>query len=391
MKRFQKIVAVLFFAVNALHCAEQSLQSESQRGFDKELAQIRKKYTEAQLKKLAEIDLALVKLEDLNNSITGGWYDSAVLHYKKKELSKKWSELQEFVKNSILYDQIHPDDIENLIHSKDETRFVISDFCFDYNDFTKFLLSNGANPNNFLRNRHISLPFTIILLAHGGNFGLRKGDFLGGLHGLSVVNKDSPDLALLYYLHGADPQATNSYGVTKLISLAVKIVKGSFGIVGEVTGHEQIDICHRLISNLIKIGVPIDAQVTKDDWHRFQLTIGDTAISLLEKTIKRLEQEAKPWVTKIDEIKNFKKTFLHAQAEVDEAKKKHAAQLEQTLEQLINARGVRNLITEYAQEHVVPPSIQGDLKRIREQEHALREKFNKEESCGAAILPCVVS
>ncbi len=82
---------------------------------------------------------------------------------------------------------------------------------------------------------------------------------------------------------------------------------------------------------------------------------------------------------------------MDAQAEVNEAQKKHADELNQMLEPAIPSYGVRSLITHYAQEHVLPPSVRRDLERIQEQEKTVWKELEAHDGGDALETWCVIS
>lgn len=348
----------------------------------------KRNYSLDQLQKIDEIDNALIALAAFIDAVESGYYWGQTA-CKRREYRKNWAHIKELTKCAVLYQGIHTDDIERNSHrQKGDSLFAL---CIAFSDdaFAEFLLMHGASANNydFLRVSHAPLTFATKLIEFGADVVPPEGDSGGGLHNLSISNSHSPDLALLYYMHGADPKAVDKCCATPLIQLAAHTIEASRKL---CPSPEIFKICLKLASNLIKIGVPLDAQMSRDCViSHVQLKPGDTILSILEESLP--DQEHLIWHPELPErIKIFKQTISDAQAEVDEAYKKHAHELAQVLQQHIPAYGVRSLIAHYAQDYVLPLSIHEDLKRIREQERRVLRKFDKQDQ-EASSGSCAIS
>lgn len=396
MKMIQKILSALLLAVTLLH------------GADNELLPLKRNYSDAQLKKLDEATEALEKLGQLSwdlHCLRSGTrpYNKDKIRIKKTEINKEWIQVKKVVERVVVHDSIHPDDIGIPRKKCDRNgrpllRRRLLWYCTNDEDidFTRFLIMHGADPNDpqlKLLSNVSSLPIAITSIIYGAHVASFKNYHKGTLlHELRTGHKNATDLTLLYYLHGVDPTILDKFGKTPLIDLARDVAEGGMFDSRWNNTERNTRRCFMLASNLIKIGVPLDAQLIKTYLSFFSSTAhpSDTAMAIVDRAYADSSKDTEWDPNYYNRITLFKKTLLDAQAEVDEAKKKHAAELAQTLEQLINSCGVRALITDYAQEHIVPDSIKPDLERIYKQDRALREKFDKQE-LGGIGLSCVVS
>ncbi len=182
------------------------------------------------------------------------------VNVRDRYYSRDWRTFKKAVQTAVLKHEIHPDDIsymEPVLYNA----VALNDRNSGYNDveFARFLLAHDANPNGVAYDKPIlahatTVPMAVALIAHGAD--VRHVNALGQtcLH-TSVFR--NPDLALLHYMAGADPQVVDNQGFTPLMRLVHDVVRGHI-----CSNARNIKSFLALATMFVDIGVPLDACVT---------------------------------------------------------------------------------------------------------------------------------